>query len=66
MFQDLSSGTFFNRVIDDGKASDNTRHLGRHPTTGQPFLLPAVAIRRVLLVRSHAEHSRNNHNAVIV
>ena len=50
--QDFSSGTFFNRVIDDGKASDNTRHLSHHPKTGEPFLLPPMDIRRVLLVRS--------------
>lgn len=46
---DLASGTFFNRVIDDSKASDNTRHLARHPVTGAPFLLPPHEIRRVLL-----------------
>jgi hypothetical protein len=42
-------GHFFNRVIDDGKASDNTRHLAVHPRTGQPFLAPPADIRRVIL-----------------
>jgi 2-oxoglutarate dehydrogenase E1 component len=32
---DFASGTFFNRVIDDCKKSDNTRHLSRHPKTGE-------------------------------
>jgi len=40
---------FFNRVIDDGKASDNTRHLSVHKATGEPFLLPPEHIRRVVL-----------------
>lgn len=48
--QDFTTGTFFNRVIDDGKGSDNTRHLGRHPTSGEAFLLPPERVRRVLLV----------------
>ena len=48
--QDFTTGTFFNRVIDDSKASDNTRHLSRHPVTGEPFLRPPAGIRRVLLV----------------
>lgn len=48
--QDFTTGCFFNRVIDDSKASDNTRHLARHPVTGEPFLLPPDRIRRVLLV----------------
>ena len=48
--QDLATDTFFNRVIDDSKASDNTRHLARHPVTGEAFLLPPHRIRRVLLV----------------
>jgi hypothetical protein len=52
--QDFSSGTFFNRVIDDGKASDNTRHLSHHPKTGEPYLLPPLDIRRVLLVTARA------------
>jgi len=32
---DFVSGTYFNRVIDDCKKSDNTRHLSRHPKTGE-------------------------------
>jgi hypothetical protein len=48
--QDFTTGTFFNRVIDDGKGSDNTRHLGRHPASGDAFLLPPDRVRRVLLV----------------
>jgi 2-oxoglutarate dehydrogenase E1 component len=40
---------FFNRVIDDGKASDNTRHLAVSPLSGEAYLLPAAAIRRVVL-----------------
>lgn len=50
MAQDFTTGCYFNRVIDDSKASDNTRHLARHPVTGEPFLLPPDRIRRVLLV----------------
>lgn len=47
--KDFTIGTFFNRVIDDGKASDNTRHLSVHRVTGEPFLLPPQQIRRVVL-----------------
>eukprot|EP00879_Flechtneria_rotunda_P017667 GHRR01018519.1.p1 GENE.GHRR01018519.1~~GHRR01018519.1.p1 ORF type:complete len:632 (+),score=225.54 GHRR01018519.1:2874-4769(+) len=47
--KDFTIGTFFNRVIDDGKASDNTRHRSVNKATGQPFLLPPDAIRRVVL-----------------
>lgn len=47
--RDFTIGTFFNRVIDDGKASDNTRHLAMNPAKGQPYLRPAEAIRRVVL-----------------
>lgn len=47
--KDFTIGTFFNRVIDDGKASDNTRHLSVHRATGEPFLLPPQQIRRVVL-----------------
>lgn len=47
--KDFTVGTFFNRVIDDGKASDNTRHLSVHKATGEPFLLPPECIRRVVL-----------------
>ncbi|CAL5220687.1 g2736 [Coccomyxa viridis] len=46
---DFTVGTFFNRVIDDGKASDNTRHRSVNPSTGEPFLLPAHGIKRVVL-----------------
>ncbi|KAK9823055.1 hypothetical protein WJX81_005034 [Elliptochloris bilobata] len=46
---DMTSGTFFNRVIDDGKVSDNTRHRSRHPVTGELFLLPPDRIRRIVL-----------------
>jgi 2-oxoglutarate dehydrogenase E1 component len=42
------AGTFFNRVIDDGKESDNTRHKA-HDAHGRPYLKPAAEIRRVLL-----------------
>lgn len=45
---DFATGTFFNRLIDDGKASDNTRHKSTRPD-GTPFLLPPHAIRRVIL-----------------
>jgi 2-oxoglutarate dehydrogenase E1 component len=45
----MTIGTFFNRVIDDGKASDNTRHLAVNPATGRPYLLPPGQIRRVVL-----------------
>jgi 2-oxoglutarate dehydrogenase E1 component len=47
--KDFTIGTFFNRVIDDGKASDNTRHLSVNKATGEPFLLAAQQIRRVVL-----------------
>lgn len=47
--KDFTIGTFFNRVIDDGKASDNTRHMAQHKVTGEPFLLPPEQIRRVVL-----------------
>ena len=32
-----------------GQVSDNTRHLSRNKTTGEPYLLPAAQIRRVIL-----------------
>lgn len=32
-----------------GKSSDNTRHLAVHRATGEPYLLPPAAIRRVVL-----------------
>jgi 2-oxoglutarate dehydrogenase E1 component len=47
--KDFGKGTFFNRVIDDSKESDNTRHLSVNPQTGEPYLLPAEHIRRVIL-----------------
>jgi len=47
---DLGAGSRWHRVIADGDAlSDNTRHRSRHPTTGEPFLLPDERVRRVLL-----------------
>jgi 2-oxoglutarate dehydrogenase E1 component len=45
---DFTTGTFFNRLIDDGKASDNTRHRGVSHD-GTPFLAPPHHIRRVVL-----------------
>ena len=41
--------SYFTRVIDDGKFNDNTRHLSTHPTTGEPYLLDALDIRRVIM-----------------
>ncbi|KAK9810028.1 hypothetical protein WJX72_003602 [[Myrmecia] bisecta] len=71
--KDLVTGTFFNRVIDDGKASDNTRHLGRSPETGAPYLLPPEHIRRVILCSgqiyyklSHARRARKIRDIVMV
>ncbi|KAK9810773.1 hypothetical protein WJX73_006166 [Symbiochloris irregularis] len=46
---DFGPGTFFNRVIDDGKVSDNTRHLSHHPRTGAAFTVPPPQVRRVIL-----------------
>lgn len=46
---DLSTGTQFFRVIDDGKAGDNTRHRAHDPVTGKPYLLPNKDIRRVVV-----------------
>ena len=31
------------------QASDNTRHLARHPRTGKAFTVPAPMVRRVVL-----------------
>lgn len=45
----IRAGTFFNRVIDDGKASDNTRHLAHDRRTGRPFLRPDADIARLVL-----------------
>ncbi|WIA12981.1 hypothetical protein OEZ85_006593, partial [Tetradesmus obliquus] len=71
--RDFTIGTFFNRVIDDGKASDNTRHLAMNPATGQPYLRPAEAIRRVVLCTgqiyyqlSRARRSRRLRDVVLV
>eukprot|EP00803_Ostreobium_quekettii_P007935 evm.model.scf_3304.2 EVM.evm.TU.scf_3304.2 scf_3304:5531-14070(-) len=47
--KDFATGTFFNRVIDDGKASDNTRHLAVDPSTGKSLLHPPQKIRRVIV-----------------
>ncbi|KAF6260765.1 thiamine diphosphate-binding protein [Scenedesmus sp. NREL 46B-D3] len=71
--RDFTIGTFFNRVIDDGKASDNTRHMAVNPATGQPHLLPAEAIRRVVLCTgqvyyqlSRARRARRLRDVVLV
>lgn len=47
--EDFSTGSFFNRVIDDGKSSDNTRHRSKLQDSDQPFLLPPEKISRVIL-----------------
>eukprot|EP00873_Tetraselmis_striata_P040829 jgi/Tetstr1/461093/TSEL_006236.t1 len=69
---DFATGTFFNRLIDDGKASDNTRHKSTRPD-GTPFLLPPHAIRRVILCSgafyyklSQARRSRRIRDIVLV
>jgi len=71
--QDFTTGKYFNRVIDDGKASDNTRHLARHSVTGEAHLLPQDQIRRVLLVSgqiyyqlSRARQARKIRDVVLV
>ncbi len=46
---DFSTGTQFFRVIDDGRAGDNTRHRAHDPVTGKPYLLPNECIRRVVM-----------------
>lgn len=70
---DFSTGTFFNRVIDDGKISDNTRHLSVNRRTGEPFLLPAKQIQRVILCSgqiyyhlTNTRRSRRVKNVVLV
>jgi 2-oxoglutarate dehydrogenase E1 component len=44
--------------------SDNTRHLATNPKTGQPYLLPPPAIRRVILcsgqIYYHLSAARRN------
>jgi 2-oxoglutarate dehydrogenase E1 component len=67
------AGTFFNRVIDDGKGSDNTRHLAHAKKTGKPYLQPAQEICRVLLCcgqiyyhLSRVRRSRRIDNIVLV
>jgi 2-oxoglutarate dehydrogenase complex dehydrogenase (E1) component-like enzyme len=69
---DFTTGTFFNRVIDDSKGSDNTRHLA-HDRSGRPFLEPPDKIVRVILCcgqmyyhLSHARRARKISNIVLV
>ena len=70
--QDMTTGTFFNRLIDDGKGSDNTRHLA-HDKAGRPFLQPPAEIVRVILCcgqiyyhLSRARRARRISNIVLV
>lgn len=42
------------------QVSDNTRHLARHPKTGEPFLLPADQIRRVVLCSGQIYYALSN------
>jgi 2-oxoglutarate dehydrogenase E1 component len=60
---DFSTGTFFNRVIDDGKGSDNTRHLARD-CNGRPYLDHPDKIARVILccgqIYYHLSNARRN------
>jgi 2-oxoglutarate dehydrogenase E1 component len=51
---DFGPGTFFNRIITDNRQADNTRHLGRHPRTGEELLVPAEEVRRVILCTGQA------------
>ena len=44
---DFSNGSFFNRVIDDGKTSDNTRHLGTD-AEGNSYIVEPKRVRRVI------------------
>lgn len=69
---DFTTGTFFNRVIDDGKGSDNTRHLARD-RSGRPYLADPQAIARVILCSgqiyyhlSNARRARRIANIVLV
>ena len=70
---DFSTGTFFNRVIDDGKPSDNTRHRAVDPVTGTSYLKAPEEVRRVILCSgqifyhlSTARRSRNIRDVVLV
>lgn len=42
------------------QVSDNTRHLAKHPKTGEPFLLPADQIRRVVLCSGQIYYALSN------
>ena len=66
------AGTFFNRVIDDGKSSDNTRHLA-HDKSGKQYLREDHDICRILLCSgqlyyqlSRARRARKIDNVVLV
>lgn len=68
----MTTGTFFNRLIDDSKGSDNTRHLA-HDKAGRPFLQPPAEIERVILCTgqiyyhlSRARRARRISNIVLV
>eukprot|EP00884_Botryococcus_braunii_P017628 jgi/Botrbrau1/4549/Bobra.60_2s0036.1 len=70
---DFTTSYFFNRVIDDSKRSDNTRHLALNPKTGKPHLLPAGEIQRIILCSgqiyyhlSAARRSRRIRSIVLV
>eukprot|EP00210_Caulerpa_lentillifera_P002542 g2439.t1 len=70
---DFTTGTFFNRVIEDGKISDNTRHLSVDKKTGESFLMPPDQIQRVILCSgqiyyhlANARRSRKVRNVVLV
>ena len=70
---DFSTGTFFNRVIDDGKSSDNIRHRTVDTSTGKSFLKLPEEIRRVILCSgqiyyhlSAARRSRGIRDIVLV
>lgn len=51
---DFGPGTFFNRIITDNRLADNTRHLGKHPLTGEELLVPAQDVRRVIICTGQA------------
>ena len=70
---DFSTGMFFNRVIDDGKSSDNIRHRAVDTSTGMSFLKLPEEIRRVILCSgqiyyhlSAARRSRGIRDIVLV